>query len=115
VGSSVEEKVVTNRPDAALEREVRMIDGRKCILEYALKPDFALIHAFRGDREGNLQYAKTARNFNPVMAAAARVTIAEVENLVDAGGIEPESVHTPGIYVRRIVKVDRIAYPIAIG
>ncbi len=113
-GSVVEEAVITNRPENATPKEVRMIDGRKCILEYALRPDYAFVHAFMGDEEGNLSYRKTARNFNHVMAAAGRVTIAEVEHLVPPGGIDPELVHTPGIYVQRIVRVDHITHPITI-
>jgi 3-oxoacid CoA-transferase A subunit len=111
-GSMVEETTINNIEENRKQREVRMIDGQKCILEYALKPDFAFIHAHTGDCEGNLCYRKTARNFNHVMAMAARVTIAEVENLVDVGAMNPESVHTPGIYVKKVVKVDRIAFNI---
>ena len=83
-------------------KERRIIDGVPHILEHPLKADFALIKAFRGDSEGNLVYRKTARNFNPMMATAARVTIAEVEHLAEAGAIEPDHVHTPGIFVRHI-------------
>ena len=111
-GSMVEETTINNIDDHRKKREVRVIDGQSCILEYALKPDFALIHANTGDPEGNLCYRKTARNFNHVMAMAAKVTIAEVENLVELGALNPDSVHTPGIYVKRIVKVDRIAFNI---
>jgi 3-oxoacid CoA-transferase subunit A len=85
-------------------KETRLIDGRSYVLELPLKADFALVRAFKGDRTGNLVFRKTARNFNPVMATAARVTIAEVEHLVDAGAIEPDAVHTPGIYVRNILQ-----------
>jgi 3-oxoacid CoA-transferase subunit A len=109
-GSMVEQSVITNIEENRKEREVRTIDGRTCILEYALKPDFAFIHAHTGDPEGNLCYRKTARNFNHVMAAAARVTIAEVENLVSTGELKPDSVHTPGIYVQRVAKVPRIEF-----
>jgi 3-oxoacid CoA-transferase subunit A len=111
-GSMVEETTINNIEENRKQREVRIIDGQKCILEYALKPDFAFIHAYTGDPEGNLCYRKTARNFNHVMAMAARVTIAEVENLVDVGAMNPESVHTAGIYVKKVVKVDRIAFNI---
>jgi 3-oxoacid CoA-transferase subunit A len=111
-GSMVEERVLSNVEEKRTERETRTIDGIACILEYALKPDFALIHAHTGDREGNLRYRKTARNFNHVMAAAAAVTIAEVENLVVPGELDPDTVHTPGIYVRKVVKVPRIAFDI---
>jgi 3-oxoacid CoA-transferase subunit A len=85
-------------------KEVREFDGRFYLLEHALRADFALVKAWRGDRMGNLVYRKTARNFNPMMAAAAAVTIAEVEELVEPGVLEPDSVMTPGIYVQRVVK-----------
>jgi 3-oxoacid CoA-transferase subunit A len=111
-GSMVEEAVIDNIEEKRQKRETRTIDGKTCILEYALKPDFALIHAHTGDPEGNLCYRKTARNFNPVMAMAARVTIAEVENLVPQGGLNPEYVHTAGIFVQKIVPVPRIAFDI---
>jgi 3-oxoacid CoA-transferase subunit A len=111
-GSMVEETILTNIEENRTKKEVRVIDGQTCVLEYALKPDFALIHAYRSDPEGNLQYRKTARNFNHVMATAARVTIAEVENIVASGELDPETVHTPGIYVQRIVKVPRITFDI---
>lgn len=88
-------------------KETRMFEGKEYVMETALKADFALIKAFRGDREGNLVYRKTARNFNPMMAAAAKVTIAEVEELVEIGEIDPDQVHTPGIYVKRILKGER--------
>jgi 3-oxoacid CoA-transferase subunit A len=84
-------------------KEVREFDGRQYLMERALTADFALIRAWRGDRMGNLIYRKTARNFNPVMAAAAKVTIAEVEELVEPGEIDPDAVVTPGVYVKRIV------------
>jgi 3-oxoacid CoA-transferase subunit A len=83
-------------------KETRIIDGVPHVLEQPLKADFALVKASRGDTEGNLVYRKTARNFNPMMATAARVTIAEVEQLVEAGAIDPDSVHTPGVFVRHI-------------
>jgi 3-oxoacid CoA-transferase subunit A len=85
-------------------KEVREFDGRKYVLERWLKADFALIKAWKGDTQGNLVYRKTARNFNPMMASAAAVTIAEVEHLVEPGEIEGDHVHTPGIYVDRIFK-----------
>jgi 3-oxoacid CoA-transferase subunit A len=84
------------------KKETRDFDGRTYVLEPALVGDFALVKAWRGDRFGNLVYRHTAMNFNPMMASAARVTIAEVEHLVDVGEIEPDRVHTPGIYVHRI-------------
>ncbi len=95
-------------------KEVRIFDGRGAILETALRPDFAFVHAYLGDSEGNLVYRKTAVNFNPVMAAAATVTIAEVENLVEVGELDADRVRTPGIYVQRVVKVDRPAVRISI-
>jgi len=83
-------------------REVRDWNGRPCVLETALRGDFAIVKAWKGDRWGNLVYRKTAQNFNPMMAAAAKVTIAEVEELVEVGQLDPEHIHTPGIYVQRI-------------
>lgn len=114
VGSVVEESIVTNIVQNRKEKETRVIDGKKYILEYALKTDFAFIHAHIGDREGNLRYAKTARNFNHVMATAGKITIAEVENLVEPGEILPDDIHTPGIYVQRVVKVPRLSFAITI-
>jgi 3-oxoacid CoA-transferase subunit A len=83
-------------------KETRIIDGVPHVLEQPLKADFALVKAYRGDTEGNLVYRKTARNFNPMMATAARATIAEVEQLLEAGAIDPDAVHTPGVFVRHI-------------
>ncbi len=85
-------------------KEAREFDGRSYIMEHALSADVALIKAWRGDRLGNLVYRKTARNFNPMMATAAKLTIAEVEELVEPGAIDPDHVITPGIYVKRIVQ-----------
>ena len=85
-------------------KETREFEGRPYVMEHALKADFALIKAWKGDRWGNLVYRKTARNFNPMMATAARVTIAEVEHLVEPGEIEPDLVHTPSVYVKRILQ-----------
>lgn len=85
-------------------KEVREIDGRMYVLETALHADYALVKAWRGDRFGNLIYRKTARNFHPMMATAARITIAEVEEMVEPGQLEGDQVHTPGIYVQRILK-----------
>jgi 3-oxoacid CoA-transferase subunit A len=84
-------------------KEVREFEGRTYLLERALTADFALVKAWRGDRMGNLVYRKTARNFNPMMAAAARVTIAEIEELVEVGTLDPDHIHTPGVYVQRVV------------
>jgi 3-oxoacid CoA-transferase subunit A len=83
-------------------KEVREFDGRMYLLERGLKADFAFVKAWSGDRWGNLVYRRTARNFNPVMATAARVTIAEVEELVELGQLDPNCVVTPGVYVKRI-------------
>ena len=86
----------------AAGKEIRDFDGRMYVLERGLTADFAFIKAWKGDPWGNLIYRKTARNFNPVMATAARITIAEVEHLVELGQLEPDSIHTPAIYVQRI-------------
>src|SRR6202521_3287447 len=86
----------------AEKKETREFDGRPYLMERALKADFALVKAWKGDKWGNLVYRKTARNFNPMMAAAAKVTIAEVENLVDVGELDAEMIHTPSVYVNRI-------------
>jgi 3-oxoacid CoA-transferase subunit A len=83
-------------------KEERTFDGRRYLLETALTADFALVKAWRGDRQGNLIYRRTARNFNPMMATAARITIAEVEDLVEPGQLDPDAIVTPGIYVKRI-------------
>jgi 3-oxoacid CoA-transferase subunit A len=87
-------------------RETRVFDGKEYLLELGLKADFALVKAWRGDSLGNLQYRRTARNFNPMMAAAGRVTVAEVEVMAGIGDLEPEQVHTPSIYVQRIIQCD---------
>jgi 3-oxoacid CoA-transferase subunit A len=84
-------------------KEIREFDGESYVMECGLVADLAIIHAWRADREGNIVYRKTARNFNPVMATAGRVTVAEVENLVDVGAIDPDHIQTPGIFVQRIV------------
>jgi 3-oxoacid CoA-transferase subunit A len=84
------------------KKETREFDGRSYVMERALKADYAFIKAWKGDKWGNLMYRKTARNFNPMMATAARITIAEVEELVEVGELEPDSIHTPSIYVKRI-------------
>jgi 3-oxoacid CoA-transferase subunit A len=85
-------------------KETRQIDGRDYVLEMPLRADFAFVKAWKGDDRGNLVYRKTARNFNPVMATAAKVTIAEVEELVPAGHLDPDLVHTPGVFVRHILQ-----------
>jgi len=83
-------------------KETREFDGRTYIMERALKADFAFVKAWKGDKWGNLVYRKTAQNFNPMMATAAKITIAEVEHLVEAGELDPDMVHTPSVYVKRI-------------
>jgi 3-oxoacid CoA-transferase subunit A len=84
-------------------KEVREFNGRPHVMERALQADFALIKAWKADRWGNLVFRKTARNFNPVMATAARVTIAEVEEIVEPGDLDPDRVHVPSVYVKRVV------------
>jgi 3-oxoacid CoA-transferase subunit A len=86
----------------AENKETREFDGRMYLMEHALKADFAFVKAWKGDKWGNLVYRKTARNFNPMMATAAKVTIAEVEHLVEPGELDPDSVHTPSVFVKRI-------------
>jgi 3-oxoacid CoA-transferase subunit A len=83
-------------------KEVRGFEGRTYVMERAIIGDFAIVHAHRGDRMGNLVYRKTARNFNPLMAMAGRITIAEVEHLVEPGALDPDEIHTPAIFVQRI-------------
>lgn len=85
-------------------KEVREFDGAQYVMERGLFADLAIVKAWKGDTDGNLIYRKTARNFNPMMATAAKVTVAEVEELVDVGGLDPNQVHTPGIYVKRILQ-----------
>lgn len=89
----------------AEDREVRHIDGRDCVLELPLRGDVALIRASVADEAGNLRYRRAMRNFNPVMARAAQLTIVEVDEIVPVGSIDPDDVHTPGIYVHRVAKV----------
>jgi 3-oxoacid CoA-transferase subunit A len=83
-------------------KESRVIDGREMIFEKPLKADFAIVRAWKGDRWGNLVFRKTARNFSPMMCAAARITIAEVEHLVEVGELDPDTIHVPSVYVNRI-------------
>jgi 3-oxoadipate CoA-transferase alpha subunit len=91
--------------DLAAGKETRVIDGRAYVLEYPLHGDVALVRADRGDRWGNLVYRKAARNFGPVMASAARRTIAQVREIVPLGALDPEAIVTPGIFVARVVQV----------
>jgi 3-oxoadipate CoA-transferase alpha subunit len=91
--------------ELAQGKETRVIDGRDYVLEYPIHADFALIKAYKGDRWGNLVYRKTARNFGPLMASAAKCTIAQVREIVDLGDLDPEAVVTPGIFVQRLVEI----------
>lgn len=93
-------------------KEVREFNGRRYVLEKALPADFSLVKAWRGDTDGNLVFRKTARNFNPVVAMCGKVTIAEVEELVVPGELEPDQIHIPGIYVKRIFKGEKYIKPI---
>jgi 3-oxoacid CoA-transferase subunit A len=86
-------------------KEVREFNGEKYVMETGLVADLSLVHAWKGDTEGNLVYRKTARNFNPMMATAGKITVAQVEHLVEPGEIDPDHVITPGIYVKRIIHV----------
>ncbi len=95
-------------------KETREFDGVPCVLETALTADFALIKAYKGDKWGNLIFRKTARNFAPMMAAAGRITIVEVEELVEVGELDPDMVHTPGIYVQRIFQGVNYRKPIEV-
>ncbi|MEO8403700.1 MAG: CoA transferase subunit A [Chitinophagaceae bacterium] len=90
--------------EVAEGKEVRNFNGKDYLLEYAFDADFAIVKAWKGDTEGNLIYKETARNFNPLMASAGKITIVEVEELVPAGDLDPNTIHTPGIYVHRIFK-----------
>lgn len=93
-------------------KETREFDGVTYVLERALTPDFALVHAWKGDRHGNLVFRRAARNFNPGCAAAGRTTIAQVEHLVEPGEIDPDEVHTPGIHVHRVLHVPDVEKPV---
>lgn len=95
--------------ELAGDRETRVIDGRPYVLEYPIHGDLALIKAERGDRWGNLTYRKAARNFGPVMAMAAKKTVATVHEIAELGALDPEAIVTPGIFVSQIVKIDRVA------
>jgi 3-oxoacid CoA-transferase subunit A len=110
VGTQVADGGIPWRYDAAGQivesspaKEVREFGGREYVLEEAIRTDFALVHARYGDRHGNLIYEKSAQNFSPLCAAAGRITIAEVEELLDPGELDPAAVHTPGIFVQRVV------------
>ena len=98
--------------EVAEGKEVREFDGKPHILEHALKADFAFVKAWKGDTQGNLIYKGSARNFNPVMAMAGKVTVAEVEHLVEPGELDPNEIHTPGIFVQRIFQGENYQKPI---
>ena len=93
-------------------KETRVIGGKSCVLEHAIRGDFAIVKAWKGDRWGNLVFRKTSRNFNPLVAQAGKITIVEVEELVDVGAIEPDQVHLPSIYVQRIFQGTDYVKPI---
>ena len=93
-------------------KETRELGGKHCVLEHAIRGDFAIVKAWKGDRWGNLVFRKTARNFNPLVAQAGKITVAEVEELVEVGALEPDQVHLPSIYVQRIFQGTDYAKPI---
>ncbi|MFB1080759.1 CoA transferase subunit A [Jeotgalibacillus sp. JSM ZJ347] len=88
-------------------KEIRTFEGKEYVLEHALKADISIVRAWRGDKMGNLVYRKTARNFNPMIAAAGKVTIAEVEELVETGNLDPDHIHTPSIYVQGLLQAEQ--------
>ncbi len=94
--------------EVAKGKDIKVFDGRAYVMERGLFADLAIIHAWKGDPEGNLVYRKTARNFNPMMATAASVTVAEVEHLVGLGELDPDHIVTPGMFVKRLVRLDRV-------
>jgi 3-oxoadipate CoA-transferase alpha subunit len=98
--------------EIAKGKETREINGRHYVLEYPIHADYALIKAEKGDRWGNLVYRRSARNFNPVMATAARITVATVHEIVELGELDPETVVTPSVYVKRLVKIPKVVRPI---
>ena len=93
-------------------KETRNFNGVDCVMEMGLVADFAIVKAWKGDAHGNLVFRKTARNFNPMMATAGKVTIAEVEEFVPAGELDPDEIHTPGIFVQRVIKASDYEKPI---
>jgi 3-oxoacid CoA-transferase subunit A len=95
-------------------KETRVFDGKECLLETALPLDYGFVHAWKADRSGNVVFRKTAANYNPDVARAARITIVEAENVVEVGEIKPDEVQLPGVYVKRVVKVDRIKLNVTI-
>jgi 3-oxoacid CoA-transferase subunit A len=88
-------------------KETRVISGKEYLLEYAFRPDYAFIHAWKADKLGNVIFKKTAQNYNPEMAKSARIAIVEAENVLEPGELDPNAIHLPGIYIKRIVKVDK--------
>jgi 3-oxoacid CoA-transferase subunit A len=98
--------------DGKMGKEVREFGGRLYVLEHALRADYSLVKAHKGDRFGNLVYRKTARNFNAMMATAGRITLAEVEELLAPGTLDPDHVHTPGIFVKRVLQGPAYEKPI---
>jgi 3-oxoacid CoA-transferase subunit A len=90
--------------EVAIGKESREFDGKTYLMEHAFKADFAIVKAWKGDKHGNLIFRATSRNFNPLMAMAGKFTIAEVEELVEPGELDPDQIHTPGIYVNKIFK-----------
>lgn len=99
---------------ASPPKETREFDGETYVMERGIQADYALVHAWKGDRHGNLVYRASARNFNPPAAASGRITIAQVEHLVEPGELDPEDIHTPGIHVQRVVPVGRVTVGIEI-
>ena len=93
-------------------KDTRNFDGIDCVMETALVADYAIVKAWKGDAHGNLVFRKTARNFNPMMATAGKITIAEVEEFVPAGALDPDEIHTPGIFVQRVIKAGSYEKPI---
>jgi 3-oxoacid CoA-transferase subunit A len=93
--------------EVAEGKETRVFNGKEYLLEYAFEADFAIVKAWKGDTMGNLIYKSTARNFNPAMAIGGKITIAEVEELVPAGELDPNQIHTPGIYIHRIFQGEK--------
>lgn len=91
----------------AENKESRIINGKEYLLEYALRPDFAFIHAWKTDSLGNVMFRKTAQNYNPEMAKSAKITIVETENVIEPGELDPNIIHLPGIFVKRVVKVEK--------
>ncbi|HET8994818.1 MAG TPA: CoA transferase subunit A [Rhodococcus sp. (in: high G+C Gram-positive bacteria)] len=115
VGTAVEEGGLPLRYDghggiklASKPKETREFDGQTYVMERGIAADYALVHAWKGDRHGNLVYRASARNFNPPAAASGRVTIAQVEHLVEPGELDPNEIHTPGIHVQRVVPVGKV-------